>query len=318
MCDRYIFSANFLLTKLYTETRKQQHELYGNPINLNYFYIFIDTVLRMLSNFDRLYSLHKGDIVIVLDDVKCPKWQPMYTKYAGYTCTHEFIHKLAIAKLWKLNKYITDDDIDFYERIEAFLAKSYPQLFKFKLGIKSVHVHNPIEKEIVEKEIIELVSLIQSQLTQKSYKKVFETVLSYLQNLPKLTIVDYTPLAKGYEAAEIASMFDGKSKILAINNKKKQVDKVELKRRIFNSVELLSLYDFCRKEVCIILDINNVNMFNVFSNVRRTYKYNKISKKYLNENFHAELDSELEKESLVDMIAQLVKDFNTVYSFRIM
>jgi hypothetical protein len=292
----------------------------------------------MLSNFHKIYAKIGGkSILIVLDEIIYPKWRKTYTRFSRYPCSEKFIYKLAVEKLWQMNKYITEDELEYFEKFEAFLAKLYPQLFKYKLGIKYRHEHNEKNKQNIEKDILYLIGVIQTQLTQKSIIKVFEIILSTIQNLNNVYIYEYEPIIKGYEAAEISQLHNGKillfskkfinsssvfvsdfeKKYYCKGGKKYSADENNIKRKIYNDFKFSTLFDYCKDEMNVLLDINNINTFHIFSDVKRLYAKNKLSKNYIRNTFEVEYDSELEKETYVPIMVKLIENFNEIYAYNI-
>jgi len=352
MTSRFVFSSNYLLNYLYKQSLKQQLEIFGTGkrneiINLNYYYLFIDTILRMLANFDRIYKKTRKSktdkITIVIDDWTYPKLRRLPTGYSPYPCNQEFLHKLAISKLYHLNNYITDDDVDFFETIELLLAKSYPQHFRFKVGVKSIHSSDLVKKAEYERELFYFLGLIQSQLTHNSLKKIYEIVLSLIQNLAGVIIVEYKgAFNRGYEAAEVAAMNTSEQTMLfakyvikadhidvcdfvKIKPSKQRYNAIkygalivsDVKQKKFNTIRFKTLFQFCKDEMTILVDINNINTFNIFTNVKRLYDKNKLTKSYFVSKYDVDPEMELEELAYVDVIVKLIDDFNKIYKYKI-
>lgn len=179
---------------------KKKHFTY---IYTNNYIIFVDTIFRMLTLFDRYIkdlkrSTFKFDNIHLINDISytsIPKTWAVYCMVTKTFVTREKIVGLIMKKIRTLSYILRPQDMEEFELLHLNLARIYPEFY-------NVDIYHPRDnipfikrkvKNQLRNELLYLVSLLQMQLNMKeiylAWMMVFD-IISRRKDIHTYTMID--------------------------------------------------------------------------------------------------------------------------------
>lgn len=271
---------------------------------INNYNIFLDTILRMLVMWKKLYLEWKRDhcfekIVIfhdyTIDDV--PQKYKVWSYILNGDCNEEALFKSLMIKLKAARFYLTENEKDDYDIWMDLLCRKFPGEVDFSWHYAERYYDDHVKKRKFVKDILLLIGLTQMQLSHTEIFHCWEYVLSVIvSNFPDVRVIcnesntfdmNIAKICKG-KTLFVCEEFDAIPDIVFYNFKRKYYWKSNkeppkvlssMQARVWNAptTTLLEHFKMCDKECNNrILDINDYMTTEMFKNLGDTYVKNTI------------------------------------------
>lgn len=195
--------AKWLGSKRYRRHNPKPEKKRNSHIYTNNYVIFVDTVFRMVTLFDRYIKNMKkyrceAEHIVLINDISwtsIPKCRMVYDFGTKTFCTREKIAWMMIRQLHLISETFRNCDLDEFETFNTYLMKAYPEMYHIDYFHPRGKVSSVTEegREKIRKRMMDLAALLQMQLSMKevylAWMMVFD-VLSKRKGITAFTMIE--------------------------------------------------------------------------------------------------------------------------------
>ena len=195
--------SKWISSKRYRRHNAKPEKRHNSYIYTNNYIIFVDTVFRMVTLFDRYISNIRNkrcvaEQIVLINDISwtsIPRCHQIWNFATKSYCTREKIASMMIQELKLISETFRNEELDEFETFNTYLMKSFPELYH----IDYFHPEGKVlgvtreGKENIRKRFMYLASLLQMQLTMKeiylAWMVTFD-VLAKRKNINAFTMIE--------------------------------------------------------------------------------------------------------------------------------
>lgn len=195
--------SKWISSKRYRKHNSKPTKKHNSYIYTNNYIIFVDTVFRMVTLFDRYIKNLKNrrceyENVVLINDISwtsIPRCHQMWNFETKSYCTREKIASMMIQDLKLISEIFLSSELDEFETFNTYLMKTFPELYHidyFHPRARNIVVTRE-GKEKLHQRFMYLASLLQMQLSMKeiylAWMVVFD-VIAKRKNIQAFTMIE--------------------------------------------------------------------------------------------------------------------------------
>lgn len=195
--------AQWLSSKRYRKHNSKPTKRHNSYIYTNNYIIFVDTVFRMVTLFDRYIKDLKSkrcecENIVLINDISwtsIPRCHQIWNFETKSYCTREKIASMMIRDLKLISETFWRDELDEFETFNTYLMKTFPEFYHIDYFHPKGRVISVTQegKEKLRRRFMYLASLLQMQLTMKeiylAWMMVFD-VIAKRKNVNAFTMIE--------------------------------------------------------------------------------------------------------------------------------